>query len=107
MANSISVCPNDLARRRALITGGAGFIGSHLVDRLVQEGFHIGTGEGIAANVIFTHLAWLTGYERPPNRDPARRGEVFKIFLDVRKAQEKLCWAPNTDLQYGLGLTVK
>ncbi|NMP20864.1 UDP-glucuronic acid decarboxylase family protein [Sulfobacillus harzensis] len=27
--------------KTAIVTGGAGFIGSHLVDRLVQEGFHV------------------------------------------------------------------
>jgi len=32
------MAPVDLRNTRVLITGGAGFIGSHIVDRLVQEG---------------------------------------------------------------------
>jgi dTDP-glucose 4,6-dehydratase len=30
-----------MAKDRVLITGGAGFIGSHLCDRFVKEGFHV------------------------------------------------------------------
>jgi dTDP-glucose 4,6-dehydratase len=30
-----------MARQRVLITGGAGFLGSHLCDRFIKEGFHV------------------------------------------------------------------
>jgi len=34
---------NDMAdnKKRVLITGGAGFLGSHLCDRFIKEGFHV------------------------------------------------------------------
>src|SRR5574339_139505 len=30
-----------MAKKRVLITGGAGFLGSHLCDRFIKEGFHV------------------------------------------------------------------
>ena len=29
------------AKKRVLITGGAGFLGSHLCDRFIKEGYHV------------------------------------------------------------------
>lgn len=34
-------CKNMGKKQRVLITGGAGFLGSHLCDRFIKEGFHV------------------------------------------------------------------
>ena len=31
----------DFRMKRVLITGAAGFLGSHLCDRFIKEGFHV------------------------------------------------------------------
>jgi dTDP-glucose 4,6-dehydratase len=30
-----------MSKKRVLITGAAGFLGSHLCDRFIKEGFHV------------------------------------------------------------------
>lgn len=37
---------------RVLVTGGAGFIGSHIVDRLVQEGYEVGVVDNFATGSL-------------------------------------------------------
>lgn len=71
-----------------------------------SEVYNIGTGKGTSVNALFQRLATLTGYQRPPRYAPPRPGEVYKIWLDVRKAREGLGWIPRTDLDKGLELTV-
>ena len=41
---------SSLSDARVVVTGGAGFIGSHLVDRIMKEGTEI--IDGIAARVL-------------------------------------------------------
>ena len=37
---------------RALVTGGAGFIGSHLVDRLVARGYDVSVADNLSSGVL-------------------------------------------------------
>jgi NAD dependent epimerase/dehydratase len=64
----------DWSGRRVLVTGGEGFIGSHLVERLVHEGAEVRT---LVQYNAFGRFGWL---------DPAVHVEVRVIPGDVRDA---------------------
>jgi NAD dependent epimerase/dehydratase len=64
----------DWSGRRVLVTGGEGFIGSHLVERLVHERAEVRT---LVQYNPFGRFGWL---------DPAVHGEVRVIPGDVRDA---------------------
>lgn len=117
--------------RRALVTGGAGFIGSHVVDAYIQAGldyvyvgdvaranvlalekgsgrmFNIGTGVSTSVNDLFDMLAELTGYGETREHGPALGGEVFRIFVTNDRARTGLGWEPAVMLDEGLRLTVE
>lgn len=78
------------------------------VRALAQEAdgvFNIGTGKGTTVNAVFRHLARTTGYTRTPRYRAPRRGEVHRIYLDVRSAAKTLGWTPTVGLEAGLALT--
>ena len=66
-----------VAPRPVLITGGAGFIGSNLADRLASEGCDVLVFDALARPGVERNLAWLEG------RHPRR---VRRIVADVRDA---------------------
>ena len=56
----------------SLVTGGCGFIGSHMVDRLLAEGHEVRVVDN-----------WTTG--RPENLDHQKENKNLKIFhMDIR-----------------------
>ncbi len=68
--------------------------------------YNIGTGTATSVDTIWERLAQLTDHGKRPKYEPPRKGDVYKIYLDVRKAQHTLGWVPRVSLETGLGLTV-
>jgi UDP-glucose 4-epimerase len=68
--------------------------------------YNIGWGHGTSVNQIFDSLKKATGYAGPKVHADAKQGEVQKIYLDSRRAQEELGWRPLVGLDEGLSRTV-
>ncbi len=89
--------------KRILITGGAGFLGSHLCDRLVTEGHDIlcldNFFTGIKRNII--HLI------DKPNFELIRHDLVQPIFLEADEIYNLACPASPIHYQYNPVKTVK
>ena len=68
--------------------------------------FNIGTGRGASVNDVAKTLVKLTRAKKLPAKAPPRKGEVYKIYLDVRKAKRGLGWSPKVSLAEGLRHTV-
>jgi len=68
--------------------------------------YHISTGVPVTVNDLFRKLAILTEYKLEPLFGPSRKGDVYRIALDNRRAHNDLGWEPRIQLEEGLRLTV-
>ncbi len=76
------------------------------LDRGDGEIVNIGSGVGTSVNTIFTTLARLTDYQGEVVHGPAKKGEVYRIYLNADKARHILGWTPMMALEEGLASTV-
>lgn len=68
-----------MKKKHVLITGGAGFIGSHLADRLIERGFAVSIIDKLVPQVHQKHVKYLVDW--PDYLNP----KVRKIKADILK----------------------
>ena len=80
--------------RRVLVTGGAGFLGSHLCERLIEAGCHV-----LCVDNYFTgtrgNVAHLLGH---PNFELVRHDVTFPLYVEVDEIYNLAC--PASPIHY-------
>ncbi|TWA58816.1 UDP-glucuronate decarboxylase [Azospirillum brasilense] len=89
--------------RRVLVTGGAGFLGSHLCERLLARG-----DEVVCADNYFTgsrsNIAHLLGH---PNFEAIRHDVTFPLYVEVDQIYNLACPASPVHYQHDPVQTTK
>ncbi len=71
------------------------------------EMLNLGTGIGTSVNDIVRELQALIGFKEDAIHDPARPGEVQRIYLDASRARRVIGWEPRVGFADGLRKTVE
>lgn len=71
------------------------------------EMVNLGTGVGTSVNDIVRELSRIIGFEEGAIHEPARPGEVQRIYLDASRAKQVLGWTPRVSFAEGLRRTVE
>ncbi len=91
------------SRKRVLVTGGAGFLGSHLCDRLIADGHEV-----LCVDNFFTgdkrNIAHLLGHER---FELMRHDVTFPLFVEVDEIYNLACPASPIHYQHDPVQTTK
>jgi UDP-glucuronate decarboxylase len=93
----------ELTRKRVLVTGGSGFVGSHLCDQLVRQGHEV-----LCVDNYFTgrkeNVAHLIGN---PRFEAVRHDVTFPLYVEVDEIYNLACPASPIHYQYDPVQTTK
>jgi UDP-glucuronate decarboxylase len=93
----------DALRKKILVTGGAGFVGSHLVNRLMAEGHEV-----VVLDNFFTgRKANVEHWLHHPNFSLVRHDVTLPILLEVDQIYHLACPASPPHYQYNPVKTIK
>lgn len=93
----------DSSRMKVLVTGGAGFVGSHLVDRLMTQGHEVTVLDNFFTGAKRNVEHWL----HHPNFSIVRHDVTEPILLEVDQIYHLACPASPPHYQYNPVKTIK
>jgi UDP-glucuronate decarboxylase len=94
---------SELTRRRVLVTGGAGFIGSHLCERLVSEGADVLCVDNFYTGSKYNVAALL----HDPAFELLRHDVTFPLYVEVDEIYNLACPASPVHYQHDPVQTTK
>jgi UDP-glucuronate decarboxylase len=95
--------PDSISRKRVLVTGGAGFLGSHLCERLVREGNDV-----VCADNFFTGSKDnISGLLQTPRFESLRHDVSFPLYVEVDEIYNLACPASPIHYQFDPVQTTK
>ncbi len=93
----------NLTRKRVLVTGGAGFLGSHLCKRLLSDGHEV-----LSVDNYFTgRRENITDLLQHPNFEAMRHDVTFPLFVEVDEIYNLACPASPIHYQFDPVQTIK
>ncbi|KNC81095.1 hypothetical protein SARC_06576 [Sphaeroforma arctica JP610] len=92
-----------LERKRILVSGGAGFVGSHLVDKLMARGHEV----TVVDNYFTGRKANIEHWVGHPNFDIIRHDVINPIMVEVDQIYHLACPASPPHYQYNPIKTIK
>jgi UDP-glucuronate decarboxylase len=93
----------DHQRKKILVTGGAGFVGSHLVDKLMMEGHEVTVVDNFFTGQKKNIAHWL----HHPNFSLRTHDVTEEIMLEVDQIYHMACPASPPHYQYNPVKTIK
>ncbi|XP_071848358.1 UDP-glucuronic acid decarboxylase 1-like isoform X2 [Apostichopus japonicus] len=93
----------EIERKRILITGGAGFVGSHLVDRLMEDGHEVTVVDNFFTGRKRNVEHWI-GH---PNFEMINHDVVNPLMIEVDQIYHLACPASPPHYMYNPIKTIK